>query len=351
MPNNILSLNLKGWINSFLAPFGAPILFIFGFKLTSSSTNSISLPGSLLISNAETSYSTSGIVDTFKQTNVIVRRPPPPAPRPPARRGGKDPLAQTFTVDETGAFLTSVDLFFANKDDNEKVTVELRTVELGTPTNKLVQDFATVTLEPSQVNTSSDGSVATTVTFPSPIYLQPGVEYAIVILSPSSNKYETWIARMGEKTTNTQNLPDAESVIVTKQYLGGSLFKSQNGTIWTPSQFEDLKFTLYKAQFTQNAGTVYFYNPKLGTENSQTPRLLPNPIKTLPRKLKVGITTTTTLENILIPGRKVSETNSSGPYGYIEKVGSKISALSLSNTGVGYSNGTFTGVSFYSIDP
>jgi hypothetical protein len=319
------------------------------FKLTSSSNNSISLPGSLLISNAETSYSTSGIVDTFKQTNVIVRRPPPPAPRPPARRGGKDPLAQTFTVDETGAFLTSVDLFFANKDDNEKVTVELRTVELGTPTNKLVQDFATVTLEPSQVNTSSDGSVATTVTFPSPIYLQPGVEYAIVILSPSSNKYETWIARMGEKTTNTQNLPDAESVIVTKQYLGGSLFKSQNGTIWTPSQFEDLKFTLYKAQFTQNAGTVYFYNPKLGTENSQTPRLLPNPIKTLPRKLKVGITTTTTLGNILIPGRKVSETNSSGPYGYIEKVGSKISALSLSNTGVGYSNGTFTGVSFYSI--
>ena len=96
---------------------------------------------------------------------------------------------------------------------------------------------------------------------------------------------------MGERTVDTQNLPDAESVIVTKQYLGGSLFKSQNGTIWTPSQFEDLKFKLYKAQFTQNLGTVYFYNPKLGTESKQVPRLLPNPIKTLPRKLQVGITT------------------------------------------------------------
>jgi hypothetical protein len=316
------------------------------FKLTSSSTNSTSPTGSLLISSAETSYSTSGIVDTFTQTNVIVRRPPPP---PPARRGGKDPLAQTFTVDETGAFLTSVDLFFANKDSREKVTVELRTVELGTPTNKLVQDFASVTLEPSQVNTSSDGSIPTRVTFPSPIYLEPGGEYAIVILSPSSNNYETWIARMGERTVNTQNLPDAESVIVTRQYLGGSLFKSQNGTIWTPSQFEDLKFTLYKAQFTQNTGTVYFYNPKLDIGNGQTPRLLPNPIKTLPRKLKVGITTTTTLGTILVPGRKVSETNASGPYGYIENVGSRISALSLTNVGVGYSNGTFNGVTFYSI--
>ena len=31
---------------------------------------------------------------------------------------------------------------------------------------------------------------------------------------------------MGDKTVNTQSLPDAESVIVTRQYLGGSL-KSQ----------------------------------------------------------------------------------------------------------------------------
>ncbi len=50
------------------------------FKLTSSSTNSKSLPGSLLISRGETSYWTSGIVDTYRQTRVIVRMPPPPPP-------------------------------------------------------------------------------------------------------------------------------------------------------------------------------------------------------------------------------------------------------------------------------
>ena len=57
---------------------------------------------------------------------------------------------------------------------------------------------------------------------------------------------------MGERTVNAATLPDAESVIVTKQYVGGSLFKSQNGTIWTASQFEDIKFDLYKADFVKD---------------------------------------------------------------------------------------------------
>jgi hypothetical protein len=331
-----------------------PLRFTTGsktFKLTSSSTNAAPLPGSLLISSGETTYNTSGIVDTYRQTRVIVRRPPPPPPPPaaPQRGGGKDPLAQTFTVDETGAFLTSVDLYFASKDENEKVTVELRTVELGTPTDQLVEDYARVTLAPSQVNTSTDGSVATKVTFPSPIYLQPDTEYALVILSPSSNNYETWIARMGEKTVNTTTLPDAESVIVTKQYVGGSLFKSQNGTIWTANQFEDLKFNLYKANFTSTSGTAYFYNPTLDT-NDASSELVDDAIRTLPRKLKVGITTTTALNSTLVVGRKVSDTTSStGPFGYIEQVGGRINTVSNSIVGAGYSNGTFTGVPLYSI--
>ena len=331
-----------------------PLRFTTGtktFKLTSSSTNATPLPGSLLISSGETTYATSGIVDTYRQTRVIVRRPPPPPP-PPARGGGgggKDPLAQTFTVDETGAFLTSIDLFFANKDENEKVFVELRTVELGTPTDQLVEDYARVVLEPSQVNTSSDGSVATKVTFPSPVYLQPDTEYAVVILAPTSNNYESWIARMGERTVNTSTLPDAESVMVTRQYVGGSLFKSQNGTIWTANQFEDLKFKLYKANFTSTSGTAYFYNPTLDT-NDRSSDTIDDAIRTLPRKLRVGITTTTTLDSTLTVGKKVSDTTSmSGPYGYIEIVGGRINTVSNSIVGAGYSNGTFTDVSLYAI--
>jgi len=328
------------------------------FKLTSSSTNSTPLPGSLLISSAETTYAASGIVDTFAQVTVTVRRPPPPPPPPPAqnRGGGKDPLAQSFTVDETGAFLTSVDLYFANKDENEKCYVQIRTVELGTPTSQIVQDYAQVELFPDQITTSTDASVATNVKFPSPVYLQPNTEYAIVILSPNSDQYELWAARMGEKTVNTQSLPNAESVLVTRQYIGGSLFKSQNGTIWTASQFEDLKFKLYKANFTASTGSVSFYNPTIVSNDENVPALDNNPVKTLPRKLKVGVTTETTSTTVLatlVPGIRVKKTGSTGPYGYIEKVGSRLTTsttgISTVSVGTGYSTGQFSSVPLYTI--
>ncbi len=312
------------------------------FKLTSSKTDASSLPGSLLISRGETSYWTSGIVDTYRQTRVIVRRPPPP-PYPISPDGDNaDPLAQSFTTEREGMFLTSVDLFFGHKDPEEKVTVELRTVELGTPTAELVQDFARVILDPSEINISDDATKATNIKFPSPIYLGPQTEYAIVILAPSTNQYEAWIARMGEKTVGTSNLPDDENVIVTKQYIGGSLFKSQNGTIWTPNQFEDLKFKLYKAEFV-SSGTATFYNPPLQDGDWGRFGLIGDAVRTLPRKLKVGFDDITGVPGSsgtaqpLVNGAKVSDGNTaSDAHGYIEAVGGSANDLVISDGGSGY---------------
>ena len=316
-------------------------------KITSVSDNSEILPGSnILASDATGVYTASGQVITTEQSIVQLRNPPPPPPR--RRRRGKDPLAQSFTVDETGAFLTSVDLFFARKDPVQNVFVEVRTVELGTPTNILVQDYSRTLLEPNDIVVSNDASLATNVKFPSPIYLQPNTEYAIVILSPTSNNNEVWIARMGETTINSQDFPDVESVVVTKQYIGGSLFKSQNGTIWTANQYEDLKFKLYKANFTSKTGDVVYYNPNLTNDDSNLPRLVENAVKTFPRKLKVGIVTTTNLSSILNVGTKVGAGGST-PYGSIEKLGSNVTTLTVSNAGIGYSNGTFTNVPLYTI--
>ena len=124
---------------------------------------------------------------------------------------------------------------------NENLTVEIRTTEFGTPTTQLVQDFARAVVDPVDINTSSNGEVATRVTFPITNLSRTRItEYALVLGVTQTINYEVWISRMGDKTVNTQSLPDAESVIVTKQYLGGSLFKSQNGT-WTAGQYEDLE--------------------------------------------------------------------------------------------------------------
>ena len=338
---------------------GPPLKWTTGqkqFKLTSSSTDAESLPGSLLISKGETAYWTSGIVDTYRQTRVVVRRPPPPPYRVSPDGDNADPLAQSFTTEREGMFLTSVDLFFGHRDEQEQLTVELRNVELGTPTGELVQDFARVILNPEEINISDDGTKATNVRFPSPIYLGPQTEYAIVILAPSTNQYEAWIARMGEKTVGTSNLPDDENVIVTKQYIGGSLFKSQNGTIWTANQFEDLKFKLYKAKFVKS-GTLTFYNPALEDGDWGRFGLLGDAVRTLPRKLKVGFEDITGVPGVsgtaapLVVGAKVADGNTaSDAYGYIEAVGGSANDLAISAGGSGYTQQTATaGVELYPI--
>ena len=336
------------------------------FKLTSSKNNKENLPGSVTISDGETTYETDGLVETIRKTKIIETMPPPPPPRPrrrrrrrrPARRGGCDPLAQSFTVDETGMHLTSVDLFFGTKDPEEKLIVEVRTMELGTPTNMLVDDFSQVFVNPDDIKVSDDASVPTRVTFPSPIHLDPNREYALVLIAPTTNNYEAWVARMGEKTVNTQSLPDAESVLVTKQYIGGSLFKSQNGTIWTASQFEDMKVTLYKAKFSTTPGSVFLYNPKLDAGSDVISRLSINAIKTLPRKLKVGIVTTTATDIVanLGFGVQVSDETSTGAIqGYIEQTGGPIkddnsnTGLTITAGGSGYANGTYNNVPLFAI--
>ena len=50
-----------------------------------------------------------------------------------------DPLAQTFRVDETtGVFITSVDVFMRDKDEELPLTLQVRTVETGLPTSKIL---------------------------------------------------------------------------------------------------------------------------------------------------------------------------------------------------------------------
>jgi len=322
------------------------------YKLTSSSTNAAPLPGSKLISSGEVAYRSEGTWELRQRTitNTITRF------------RFHDPLAQSFAVggtadaengntpneDSNGAYLTSVDLFFANKDSgNIPLTVEVRTIELGTPTQTVLGN--PVILQPDQIQTSVDASVATKVTFDFPIYLAPGLQYCIVLLAPQSIQYEVWIAEMGEKTIETRNLPDAQSVRYTRQFGIGRLYKSQNGGEWTPNDYQDMKFNLYKAQFTSNAGSVLFHNPSLDSSNGYVPLLASNPITVLPKRLDVGINTITDsgLRSILTSGRKISESTKTYNYGYVVGTGCSASSVSVTSNGSNYV--TDTDVSTYNI--
>jgi hypothetical protein len=186
-----------------------------------------------------------------------------------------DPLAQSFQVQtEGGEFITKVDVFFSHKDAALPVTLDVRTVTSGYP-SRTVLPFSTVTKAPADINVDAVGTAntATTFTFDSPIYLEFDKEYAMVLRSNSST-YRVWISRVGETEVGGTRAVSVQPTL-------GSLFKSQNATTWTASQLEDLKFTLYRAEFdTTAAGEITLVNEELTAASGGIKTLAENPIKT-----------------------------------------------------------------------
>ena len=178
-----------------------------------------------------------------------------------------------------GAFITGCDLYFNTKDERIPVSVQVREMANGYPTTKVLA-FSDVTLLPSQINLSENGTVSTRFTFSSPIYVTENREYCLVVLS-DSNEYKLWISRMGEDDITNDRT-------ISEQPYAGVLFKSQNASTWTADQYEDLKFILHKAEFAENStGTAVFNNSQLAIGNGGISRLRHNPIETLKPQLKI----------------------------------------------------------------
>ena len=252
-----------------------------------------------------------------------------------------DPLAQTFRVDETsGVFITSVDVFMRDKDEELPLTLQVRTVETGLPTSKILP-FSVVVKDPSEVNVSEDASIPTTFTFDSPVYLTGEHEYALVLVTPAEN-YNCWISRMGEVDISTANLPDEQQVLISQQPYLGSLFKSQNGTTWDPSQYEDMKFTIRKAIFNTSPSVGRFFNSDLSTGNDEVPKLAINPITSLAKKAVVGLGVTIPDTAGLVPGVKIGQFgNLNASAQLINVAGVAATEATVVNPGAGYtpSNG------------
>ena len=258
-----------------------------------------------------------------------------------------DPLAQSFEIpDINGVFLTKCDVYFRSKDTNSlPVTLQVRTLQTGLPTQTILP-FGEVVLDPDQVVLSEDGSLPTTFTFPSPVYCEGGGEYAVVLLS-ASNEYTVFISRMGEEDISTINQPDSEKIIVSQQPLLGSLFKSQNGATWDPSQLEDLKFTLYRADFTSDVGRFKLYNPDLDIGNRQIAKLRPNPLDMISKNIVVGLgkSLTATEQLGLSSGVTILQENNPNFSANLSKVLGAIgvgSDLTLTNIGAEFTSGPTT---------
>ena len=243
---------------TFLIPNNSSLSFATGqkeFKLTQSSTND----DEVTTTSATANYQATGLLET--RENVIVSTRTPVIQRNSVSdtrnnervigrviRRWEDPLAQSILLDQA-AFITSVDLYFTAKDAAIPVQVSIREMVNGFPTQNVLP-FANVVLNPGSVSTTA----ATTFTFPSPVYLQDGTEYAIVIMA-NSNKYIVRFAELGKEDQNGNR--------ISQQPYNGVLFKSQNASTWTADQNKDLTFVLKRAVFDTTTRVATLRNAAL----------------------------------------------------------------------------------------
>ena len=281
------------------------------FRFTSNETNS-KVAGTV-DSSADTTYSATGTLQTVQENILAVRNAEivrdtvsddrvVQTTRTETRQiGWYDPLAQSFIIEEEGGvFISSVDVFFRTKDDNIPISMQIRTMENGYPT-KSILPFSDVTITPDQVEISETAAVRTKFTFKAPVYIKSSVEYCFVLLS-DSNEYEIWISRMGD-------IDVSGTRTISAQPYAGVLFKSQNASTWTADQYEDLKFTAYRANFTETSGTVALNNAPQGKGNNGIHRLIDNPIQTIKPKLVLTAGPTSTQYTFSIGARLLQETS------------------------------------------
>lgn len=295
-------------IGYFIIPENDTLAFNTGtlkFTLTDSSTNNLAETTTSCSQN----YTANGIIETKQNTllsskdiNMVPSNELSTITRNITKVEKKiqyyDPLAQSFLIGNipTGCFASSLDLYFNAVSSNVPVSAHLVTVENGIPTQQIVPGTKVVKKPSDAVvfrtsgnatpNNTAAGDIATSgiaydnnqsysgllnvygkanlgtnFKFESPVYLAPGVEYAIVVMSNSPD-YMLYMAEVGgdDKTTGTR---------ISKNTYAGVSFKSQNASTWTPDQNRDFKFTINRAKFTSLSQT-YRLDPQFSTGVSES---------------------------------------------------------------------------------
>lgn len=201
-------------------------------------------------------YSAFGIKETRQQTYITVTSLQPKVtvntevkttvrktvrPNP----NWSDPLAETLLFDES-YFITAIGLYFKTKDPDVPITIELRTVENGYPGQHTI---LTKTMYPADITVSDNATAETKVIFDDIGYIESGKEICIALIANSDN-YNVWVATMGANDVTTGQL-------ITKQPYGGVLFKSPNSTTWVADANSDLKFNIYRAEFSLTGSVVF----------------------------------------------------------------------------------------------
>ena len=207
-----------------------------------------------LFGSATATFTSTGVFNTFSNVNNTITTVGTAYEfRPAPIQNVGDPLAQSFFTYGVagGVFITAIEVFFKTKDTTLPVRLDVREMVNGYPKSLVSEDTDYIIVKPaSEINVQANASVGTRFEFPHPVFLESNKDYCFVLASNSS-VYTVWTAKMGERATETNN------TIYEQPYIG-SLFKSENNITWITEPSEDLKFKIYKANFSTNSGYIKF---------------------------------------------------------------------------------------------
>lgn len=170
--------------------------------------------------------------------------------------GGHDPIAQSFIIRvpnaESGLFVTKVSVYFKSKDRKLGVTAFVSETRVGLPNKSRIVGKSY--MRSDEVVVSDDASSPTTFVFDEPLFLTAGETYAFMIKPDGdSPEYQIWMGETGgyDVTTGEQ---------IYQNPYSGVAFVSSNMNTFTPLQKEDIKFKMFRANFSTGAYDASFRN-------------------------------------------------------------------------------------------
>lgn len=189
-------------------------LYLPGYKFTAgkkpivlTQESSAAVQAGSNVSRAETaflSYSSESLYDIVLQGNVVsvnevIERPIVLPVQPQVATD--DAIAQSFFTYgvDGGVFITSIELFFREKDNFLPVWVEIREMVNGFPSKNFVSPDAVVYKNAADVNVSATAATSTKFTFNRLLYLPQDKDFCFVVRSRSNN-YSLWSSRIGERS-------------------------------------------------------------------------------------------------------------------------------------------------------
>jgi hypothetical protein len=248
-----------------------------------------------------------------------------------------DPIAQSFYIqspNEVGQFISKIDLYFKAKDPTKGISCWIVEMNNGAPDYTKV--LGSAHLAASSVNISDDSKTATTFEFDYPIYVASGKDYAFMVdPDASSPEYLLWCAEVGGF-----DIGDYVGTQISSAPYAGVMFISSNKKTWTSIQKEDIKFKLYRCNFTSTSGTVQLNNEsdeyltltgvvKANTTGTDT---YANGYTTVGRSIQVNDVVYTTNTS------KIANTSATAPFGIVQYYDETTGELILDSARPGFSN-------------